>query len=514
MNRTFIRKLTVMSFITSFSRVLGYIRDFLFAFIIGAGTVADSFLLAFRIPNFFRRLFAEGSINNAFIPMYLEIKKRNGEKKAELFVGKFISMLLIFLVILVGVMELFILQIVSFLAPGFDSDLLEKTSFLASIMMPYLILISISSLIGATLNAHGRYALWSFSPIILNLIMIAGMCYAVYSNFITEVVLAWSVMISGFIQFFVLLFWVRLKKIRIVFLFPSLSNNIKSLLKLLIPNFLAGGVIQINQFVGLYFASSITGAISWLYYSDRIVQLPLGIFVISISTILLTSLSKSKYDKEKFVSNINSSYILMLSITFLCTVILIAIPELIVDILFKRGKFGYGDVKATSDALVMYALGLPAFGLIKLFSTIFFSAKNTRFPFYISFFSMLVNILLINFLIDGFGHTGIALALSVSSWISVILLYLGLKIKNYWRMNVDLMLSLFKLVFISFFTFVVLYLSYFLTIYYDFIMLSNLYKKIILLACLVSLATFSFFTFSIFFKVLKIQDIKGKLFKK
>ena len=195
-------------------------------------------------------------------------------------------------------------------------------------------------------------------------------------------------------------------------------------------------------------------------------------------------------------------------------VILIAIPELIVDILFKRGKFGFGDVKATSDALVMYALGLPAFGLIKLFSTIFFSTKNTKLPFYISFFSMLVNILLINFFIDDLGHTGIALALSVSSWISVILLYLSLKIKNYWRMDIGLMLSLFKLVFISFFTFIVLYLSYFSAIYFDFIILSNIYKKIILLVCLVSLATFSFFTFSIFFKILKIQDIKGKLFKK
>ncbi len=514
MNKSFFKAFTIMSLVTSLSRILGYVRDFIFAFIMGAGPIADAFLLAFRIPNFFRRFFAEGAINNAFVPMYLDIKKRNGEKKAELFVGKFMTLLLIFLIIFVLILEFFMLQVVSFLAPGFTEDLVKKTSFLASIMMPYLIFISVSSLIGATLNANGRYALWSFSPVILNLMMILGMCYSVYASLITEDLLSWAVLISGLIQFTVLSIWIKIKKIKVTFLFPSITKKIRTLLGLLLPNFLAGGITQINQFVGVFFASGITGAISWLYYSDRIVQLPLGIFAITISTILLTSLSKLKYNQKRYSERINASFILMLSLTSICAIGLIAIPELIVDILFKRGKFGYGDVRATSDALVMYSLGLPAFGLIKLFSTIFFARKDTKTPFYFSLFSMLLNIILIIFLIRSNGHLGIALALSISSWFNVLLLYLGLRIKKIWKIDYQLLINILKLALICFIAFIVLNICHFLILYYDILMISNIYKKIIFLVCLMVITGLVFVLLSFFFNLLIVKDFKEKLFQK
>ena len=513
-NKNFFRSFTIMSIITTFSRVLGYVRDLLFAFVMGAGPLADAFLLAFRIPNLFRRFFAEGAINNAFVPLYLEIKKKNGDKKAELFVGQFFILLLIVLVVIVVIIELFMTQVISFLAPGFSFQLIEKSSFLASVMMPYLIFISISSLIGATLNAHGRYALWAFSPIILNLLMITGMSYSLLFSLITEEILSWSVLISGLLQFSVLLAWVKIKKIKVTFVFPTISGKIKKLIFLLFPNLLAGAVVQINQFVGIFFASSIAGAISWLYYSDRIVQLPLGIFAISISTILLTSLSKSKDNKKDYAEKINSSFILMVAITFLCMAVLIAIPDLIVDILFKRGNFGYGDAKATSDALVMYALGLPAFAIIKLFSTIFFAKKDTRSPFYISFISMIVNVLIIYSLIDELGHLGIALALSIASWFNVFFLYLGLKFKKYWKIDRSVFLKIFKLILISFLTFITLYICYFSFIFYDLIMLSNIYKKVLFLVYLSVIAGLTFIILSFFFKLLKIKDITGNLFRK
>ena len=166
-------------------------------------------------------------------------------------------------------------------------------------MFPYLLLISISSFIGALLNANGRFALWAFSPIILNIGMIIAMSISYYFLLIPELILSWAVILSGIFQILIMLFWSFKNNIKIRFLKPKLSKDIKNFFYLIIPNILAGGIIQINQFIGVIFASSIAGAISWLYYADRIVQLPLGIFIISISTILLTILSNEKTTKDK-----------------------------------------------------------------------------------------------------------------------------------------------------------------------------------------------------------------------
>ena len=201
-----------------------------------------------------------------------------------------------------------------------------------------------------------------------------------------------------------MIFWSFKINIKIKFSKPRVSKNIKKFFSLLMPNILAGGILQINQFIGVIFASSIMGAISWLYYADRIVQLPLGIFIVSISTILLTTLSNQKAKNQKNIDQqIEFSCLLMLCLTLLCMLGLIALSDLIVDILFKRGKFGLGDVLATSDAIVMYSIGLPAFGFIKIFSVIFFSEKNTLIPFLISTLSMLVNLFLIVLLVGSHG---------------------------------------------------------------------------------------------------------------
>ena len=219
--------------------------------------------------------------------------------------------------------------------------------------------------------------MWAFLPIILNLFMVLGMLLAFYNSLDITKVLAFSVIISGVLQFVFIFIRVKFLKIRFFVKKPEITHHVKRFLRLLLPNLLAGGVVQINQLVGVLFAASIPGAISWLYYADRIVQLPLGIFIISISTILLTNLSSPEIKKN--LSNINiqieKSIEFMLGISLLSCVGLLILSDLIVDILFRRGQFGYGDVKATSDAIIMYAYGLPAFGLIKIFSTIFFFSR-------------------------------------------------------------------------------------------------------------------------------------------
>ena len=506
------KSFSLMSIFTFLSRILGYARDLLFAFIFGASSSADSFLLAFRLPNLFRRLFAEGAINNALIPLYLDIKKKTNQKIAQVFYNSVFNYLIIILLIVTVLAEIFMKDIISFLAPGFNEDLINKTAFLASIMFPYLILISISSFIGALLNANGRYAVWAFSPIILNLGMIVALSISYFYFAFPELILSWAVIISGILQLILMIFWSLKINIKINFSKLKISKNIKKFFSLLLPNILAGGILQINQFIGVIFASSIIGAISWLYYADRIVQLPLGIFIVSISTILLTTLSNQKAKKSKINidQQIEFACLLMLCLTLLCMVGLIALSDLIVDVLFKRGKFGLGDVLATSDAIVMYSIGLPAFGFIKIFSVIFFSEKNTFIPFLISTLSMLANLFLILLLVDKMGHLGIALSLSLSSYFNVIALYIFLQKKKYWKIKKSFIKKIFKILISSFLTYILLITSYMLVLYSDYFNLSGFMSRTITLGVLIIFAVITFIVLLIMFRVINYEALRKR----
>ena len=511
----FFKSFSLMSLLTFFSRVIGYVRDFFFAFLLGATPLADSFLLAFRIPNFFRRLFAEGAINNAFIPIYLSIDNKN-KIEAQKFSGSLFIFLLAGLIIVCVIAELVMYDLVKILAPSFNDEMQNKTAYLASIMFPYLLFISISSFFGAILNAKKYFLMWAFLPIVLNLFMVLGMVFSFYKSLDITKVLALSVIIAGFFQFVFIYIRIRHLNIRLILSKPKISKHVKKFFRLLFPNLLAGGVVQINQFVGVIFAASIPGAISWLYYADRIVQLPLGIFIITISTILLTSLSSPNVQKNlnNMNSKIEKSIEIILAVSLLSCIGLFILSDLIVDILFKRGQFGYGDVKATSAAIVMYAYGLPAFGLIKIFSTIFFSHQDTKTPFRVSFFSMILNIIGIFFFIKDFGHLGIALALSLASWVNAFVLYIFIHFKGYWRMNFSFLKKIIKLiiVFIAALN-VVNFLEYFI-VFFDLVDTSTFFKKILFLSYLIILSVTTFILFCIIFRILSIKDLSRKKLNK
>ncbi|MBF95966.1 MAG: murein biosynthesis integral membrane protein MurJ [Pelagibacterales bacterium] len=511
----FFKSFSLMSFLTLISRIIGYIRDLFFAFLLGASPLADSFLLAFRIPNFFRRLFAEGAINNAFIPVYLVISNKKNQNELRMFSGSLFLFLIIILLIVLALGELFMLEIVRFLAPNFSYEMQSKTVYLASIMFPYLLFISASSFLGALLNANRRFLMSAFLPIVLNFFMVLGMVLAFYKSLNIGVVLSLSVLFAGFTQFFLIFFWTRHLKINLIITKPKLSKDIKKFFKLLFPNLLAGGVVQINQFVGVIFASSIPGAISWLYYADRIVQLPLGIFIISISTILLTSLSSPTFQKDstKFKQQIEKAIEIIFGISFLSCIGLLVLSDLIIDILFRRGQFGYGDVKATSEAIIMYSFGLPAFGLIKIFSTIYFSHQDTKTPFRISFFSMILNFIIIYILIDNLGHLGIALALSISSWINAIFLYIFIHKRGYWRIDFSFFKKSLKLFLVFIITLNVVHGLEYSILFFDLLSTSNIFKKILLLTYLIIFSIITFILFCIIFRILSIKDLsKRQLF--
>ena len=509
-----IKSFSLMSFLTFMSRIFGYIRDLFFAFIFGASSSADNFLLAFRLPNLFRRLFGEGAINNAFIPIYLDVKKISSER-AILFSSNSLGLIFIILAVVTVISLFFMKPIITLLAPGFSEDNIIKTSYLASIMFPYLILISLSSFFAALLNANGRYLLWAFCPIILNIFMILAMILSYYKLLITEILLSWSVLLSGLIQIIILFIWIRKKNIKVKFVKPKITRNIKKLLKLIFPNILAGGIIQINQFIGVIFASSIPGAISWLYYADRITQLPLGIFVISISTILLTLLSKNEANNNirKIKNQVDISCLLMLSFTMISMVGLLILSDLIIDILFRRGKFGYGDVLATSDAIKMYALGLPAFGFIKIFSVIFFSKQNTLIPFKVSALAMVINFILIYILVNKIGHLGIALALSISSWFNAVILYIYLRLNNFWKIDKNLLIKFLKVIICSFITFTIVVMVNTFILYTDYFNLNNLLSKTMVLSLLILLAGIIFFLLFFVLGIMSLKDFRKKNIK-
>ncbi len=508
----FIKSFSLMSLLTFFSRVIGYVRDFFFAFLLGATPLADSFLLAFRIPNFFRRLFAEGAINNAFIPIYLSIENKKNKMDAEKFSGSLFIFLLAGLITVCVVGELFMYDLVKILAPRFTEEMQNKTAHLASIMFPYLLFISASSFLGAILNAKKHFLMWTFLPIVLNLFMVFGMVLSYYNSLDITKALAFSVITAGFFQFIFIYIRIKYLNIRFIVAKPKISKDVKKFFRLLLPNLLAGGVVQINQFVGIIFAASIPGAISWLYYADRIVQLPLGIFIISISTILLTSLSSPRLQKNfnNMNNQIEKSIEIILGISLLSCIGLLILSNLIVDVLFKRGQFGYGDVKATSEAIMMYAYGLPAFGLIKVFSTIFFSRQDTKTPFRISFFSMILNIIAIFFLIKDLGHLGIALALSLSSWINAIILYIFIHYKGYWKIKFSFLKKIIKLLLVFIVSLnVVNVLEYFI-IFFDLVDTSTLFRKILYLSYLIIISITTFIFFCIIFRILSIKDLSRK----
>ena len=358
--------------------------------------------------------------------------------------------------------------------------------------------------------------MWAFLPIVLNLFMVLGMVFSFYKSLDITKVLALSVTIAGVFQFVFIYIRIRHLNIRLILSKPKISKHVKKFFRLLFPNLLAGGVVQINQFVGVIFAASIPGAISWLYYADRIVQLPLGIFIITISTILLTSLSNPNVQKNlnNMNSKIEKSIEIILAVSFLSCIGLFILSDLIVDILFKRGQFGYGDVKATSAAIVMYAYGLPAFGLIKIFSTIFFSHQDTKTPFRVSFFSMILNIIGIFFFIKDFGHLGIALALSLASWINAFVLYIFIHFKGYWRTSFSFLKKVVKLIIVFIASLnVVNFLEYFI-IFFDLVDTSTFFKKILFLSYLIILSVTTFILFCIIFRILSIKDLSRKKLNK
>jgi putative peptidoglycan lipid II flippase len=425
---------------TMASRVLGFVREMMIAAALGAGPVADAFYAAFRFPNLFRRLFAEGAFNSAFIPLFARQLEGEGEAGARRFAEEVASVLLVALLLLTALVEIAApILVATIIAPGFadDPDKFDLTVVLARIMFPYLAFMSLVAMLSGMLNAFRRYFAAAFAPVLLNVILISvltGGFLADWTPAETGLALAWGVLGSGVAQVVLLAWAVRRAGFSVRPRMPRMTPGVRRLLVLAFPAAIAGGITQINLFVGQIIASLQPGAIAVLQYADRIYQLPLGVVGIAIGVVLLPELSRSlKAGHVREAAHTqNRSLEFALFLTLPAAAALFVIPEPVVRVIFERGAFEPTVTEVTAAVLRWFSLGLPAFVLIKVFQPGFFAREDTRTPMYAAGAAMLINIVLSLSLFPLMAVEGIALATTIAGWVNAGTLFTLLMRRGQW----------------------------------------------------------------------------------
>ena len=432
-----IKSTGTFSFFTIISRLFGYVRDILIAIFLGVGPLADAFFVAFKIPNTFRRLFSEGTFNAAFVPSYSSLL--DNKKKSQKFANNIFTLLIMGLFFLVLVIEIMMPLFVFLIAPGFENDYqkMELAITLTRITFPFLMFISLASFFSAILNSHNKFAIAAAAPIILNILLIGVLLFGKILNDQLVYYLSYAVTISGILQFILLYLFVKKYFVPKINISLKIDDRVKKFFKKLLPSIFSSGVTQINILVGTIIASFQASAVSYLYYADRVYQINLAIAGIAVGTVILPQLSKyiknNKKEKIKLIQNKSLELSLFLSIP--AAIALLIASEEIISSLFGYGSFDEQSVKNSAKALFYFAIGLPAFSLIKVFSTFFFARHNTKIPFYISLISVSLNIFISIIFFKEVGFIIIPIATTISSWFNAILLFIFLKTKNFFSFN-------------------------------------------------------------------------------
>jgi len=497
-------------FFTLLSRILGYLRDILIAIFLGTGVLADAFFIAFRIPNTFRRLFSEGTFNAAFVPSYAsEIVK--GKKQSNKFANNIFNLLFLGLLFLVLIVQIFMPAFVSIIAPGFVENIekMELAISLTRITFPFLLFVCLASFFSAILNSHNKFAAASAAPIILNIILIGVLLFSKLLGDNLVFYLSYGVSFSGFLQLVFLYKFVRkFYSLKLDFKIKT-NSKIKVFFKKLLPSIFASGVTQINILVGTIIASFQASAVSYLYYADRIYQINLAIAGIAIGVVVLPQLSKYIQTKKKSKIHLiqNKALELSLFLTLPASAALLIASEEIISALFGYGSFDQVSVLNSGKALYYFALGLPAFSLIKVFSSFFFANHDTKIPFYISLFSVLINIVISISYFNEIGFIIIPIATTISSWFNAILLFAFLKNRDLFSFNKIFLVRFVKIIVASllmaiFFNFLITYFKYELAFN------QNIKSFYLILSVILSLLFYLFVSYWI--KAFKTSDIKLK----
>ena len=435
-----LRSAAVIGVYTLLSRILGFVRDLLIAATLGAGPIADAFFVAFRLPNLFRRLFAEGAFNAAFAPLFAEALTKDGAPAAKRVAEDALAFIVLAAIIFTAIAELCMPLLVIALAPGFldDPDQFERTVEMARITFPYLALMTLTALGGAVLNGVGRFWAAAAAPILLNLITIAAMLAFIDLGKTPGHTLAAAVAIAGLAQLLMIVIIAKRAGYDLHLRWPRLTPGVKRLGRLMGPGLLAAGATQINIVVSSQLASLLAaGAISHLYYADRIYQLPLGVIGVGLGVALLPKISKEAQSGNEKAAKASLARAVELSLwlTLPATAAALAIPGTLVSALFERGAFTEADSIATAAALTAYAAGLPAFVLTKTLTPAFFARADTKTPARAGGASVVLNIALGLALMWPLGHVGLALATTIAGWMQVTWLSASLLRRNWWSLE-------------------------------------------------------------------------------
>jgi putative peptidoglycan lipid II flippase len=422
-----VRGVLTVGGLTLVSRLTGFARDILIAAFLGAGPLADAFFAAFKLPNFLRRLFAEGAFNAAYVPLFAGTLEAEGRDAARAFAETVQALLLLVLTVLVGAAILLMPWVVRVFAPGFEPGGLryEATVELARVTFPYLLFIAMAALYGGILNSLGRLGPPAAAPILLNLCLIAALLIPTPFLSSQAHALAWGVFAAGLAQLLWLVLSTRRQGMAPRLARPRLTPALRLFFRRLLPAAGGAGIAQINLVIDLVFASLLpTGAVSYLYYADRLNQLPLGVVGVAIGTALLPLLSRQLRagSLEAALYSQNRALELALLLTLPAALGLILLAQPIIQVLFERGAFGPDATAATAAALAAFALGLPAYVLQKVLAPCFHARGDTVTPVVVAGAALLANVALIWVLIGPFAHVGIALATGISNWLGALLL--------------------------------------------------------------------------------------------
>ena len=411
---------------TLLSRLLGFVRDVMIAAFLGTGPAAQAFIVAFSLPNMFRRFFAEGAFNMAFVPMFS--KKLEADDDPLGFARDAFSGLATILIIFTVIAMLAMPWLVWAMASGFVGDArFDMSVTYGRIAFPYILFISLAALLSGVLNATHRFTAAAAAPVLLNIIFITALVFSSIMGLDIGLTLAWMVPIAGVAQ--LALVWVAAKRAGFALTpkWPVMSPDLKRLAIIAAPAALAGGVVQVNLLVGRQVASQFDSAVAWLYNADRLYQLPLGVVGIAIGIVLLPELSRRLQagDETGGQEAFSRAGEISLALTIPAAVALMVIPLPLVEVLFERGKFGPDDTAATAAAVQIYGLGLPAFVLQKVYQPLFFARADTKTPFYYALVAMVINAALAIGLAPVIGYLAAAIGATLASWGMVALLWLG-----------------------------------------------------------------------------------------
>lgn len=412
------------------SRLLGFLRDQLIAFTLGTGPIAEAFFVAQRFPNLFRALFAEGAFNNAFVPLFAKRIEGDGNEKARAFAIEVFSVLLAWLLLFTAAAMVAMPLVIQVIAPGFkgDEDKFQLAVDLTRICFPYLLFMSLTALQSGVLNSMNRFTAAAAAPILLNLVMIASNVIAwmlgTGNSAETGYIFAWGIFAAGVAQFALLAFACRRAGMPLVPRWPRLTPDVKRVITLSVPGIVSGGVMQINLLVATMIATTFDGAVAYLYYADRLYQLPLGVIGVAIGVVLLPDLSRKLRAGNEAGALVSQNRALELSmfLTLPAAIALMAIPAPIIHTVFEHGAFTRADTLAVAPTVLAFAIGLPAFSLSKVFQPGFYAREDTRTPMRFAIISVIVNVVASIILSRWLGHVGIALATSLAAWVNAALL--------------------------------------------------------------------------------------------